>query len=49
MVPNPEYTTVMISQVGEYKKGDKVNTMISGSATGIACPRSLPASRLSPA
>jgi hypothetical protein len=35
-VPTPEYTTVMISQgVGEYKKGDKVNAMISGSATGI--------------
>ena len=36
LVPTPDFTTVMISQgVGEYKKGDKVNTMISGSATGI--------------
>ena len=36
LVATPEFTTVMISQgVGEYKKGDKVNTMISGSATGI--------------
>ncbi len=36
MVPTPDYTTVMISQgVVEYKKGDKVNAMISGSATGI--------------
>ena len=35
-VPTPDFTTVMISQgVGEYKKGDKVNAMISGSATGI--------------
>src|SRR5215470_12022667 len=36
MVPNPEFTTVMISQgVGEYKKGDKVAMMYSGSAPGI--------------
>src|ERR1700681_3905765 len=36
MVPNPEFTPVMISQgVGEYKKGDKVNAMFSGSAPGI--------------
>jgi hypothetical protein len=36
LVPTPDFTTVMISQgVGEYKKGDKVNAMISGSATGI--------------
>src|ERR1700680_2641000 len=35
LVPTPEFTTVMISQgVGEYKKGDKVNAMISGSAAG---------------
>jgi hypothetical protein len=35
-VPTASYTTVMISQgVGEYKKGDKVNAMISGSAAGI--------------
>jgi hypothetical protein len=35
-IPNPEFTTVMISQgVGEYKKGDKINAMISGSASGI--------------
>jgi hypothetical protein len=44
MVPNPEFTTVMISQgVGEYKKGDKVNTMISGSATGIGLVYKKPA------
>jgi hypothetical protein len=36
MIPTADYTTVMISQgVGEYKKGDKVNAMISGSAAGI--------------
>jgi hypothetical protein len=36
LVAAPEFTTVMISQgVGEYKKGDKVNAMISGSAAGI--------------
>jgi hypothetical protein len=36
MVPTPEFTTVMISQgVGEFKKGDKVNAMYSGSAPGI--------------
>src|SRR5262249_53486383 len=36
LVPTPEFTTVMISQgVGEYKKGDKVNAMISGSGPGI--------------
>ena len=35
-VPTPDFTTVMISQgVGEYKKGDKINAMISGSAPGI--------------
>src|SRR5258708_36926819 len=44
MVPNPEYTTVMISQgVGEYKKGDKVNAMISGSAAGIGVVYKKPA------
>jgi hypothetical protein len=36
IVPNPEFTAVMISQgVGEYKKGDKVSMMYSGSAPGI--------------
>ena len=36
LVPTPDFTTVMISQgVGEYKKGDKINAMISGSAAGI--------------
>src|ERR1700730_18156844 len=36
MVPTPDFTTVMISQgVGEYKKGDKINAMYSGSAPGI--------------
>ena len=36
MVPTPDFTTVMISQgVGEYKKGDKINAMFSGSAPGI--------------
>jgi hypothetical protein len=35
-VPNPEFTAVMISQgVGEFKKGDKVSMMYSGSAPGI--------------
>jgi len=35
-VPTADFTTVMISQgVGEYKKGDKINAMISGSAAGI--------------
>src|SRR5215468_9368964 len=35
-VPTADFTTVMISQgVGEYKRNDKVNAMISGSATGI--------------
>jgi hypothetical protein len=44
MVPNAEFTTVMISQgVGEYKKGDKVNAMISGSATGIGLVYKKPA------
>src|SRR6516165_4173032 len=43
-IPNPEFTTVMISQgVGEYKKGDKVNAMISGSATGIGLVYKKPA------
>ena len=36
MVPTPDFTTVMISQgVGEYKKGDTIQGMISGSAPGI--------------
>ena len=44
MVPNADFTTVMISQgVGEYKKGDKVNTMISGSAPGIGLVYKKPA------
>ena len=44
MVPNAEFTTVMISQgVGEYKKGDKVNAMISGSAAGIGLVYKKPA------
>jgi len=44
MVPTPDYTTVMISQgVGEYKKGDKVNAMISGSAPGIGLVYKKPA------
>src|ERR1700694_4777722 len=35
-VPNPEFTTVMISQgVGEYKKGDRINARYSASAPGI--------------
>ena len=43
-VPNPEFTTVMISQgVGEYKKGDKVNAMYSGSAPGIGLVYKKPA------
>jgi hypothetical protein len=43
-VPTAEYTTVMISQgVGEYKKGDKVNAMISGSAGGIGLVYKKPA------
>ncbi len=44
MVPNADFTTVMISQgVGEYKKGDKVNAMISGSAKGIGLVYKKPA------
>src|ERR1700680_1100611 len=44
LVPTPEFTTVMISQgVGEYKKGDKVNAMISGSAPGIGLVYKKPA------
>jgi hypothetical protein len=43
-VPTADFTTVMISQgVGEYKKGDKVNAMISGSATGIGLVYKKPA------
>lgn len=43
-IPTADYTTVMISQgVGEYKKGDKVNAMISGSATGIGLVYKKPA------
>ena len=43
-VPTASYTTVMISQgVGEYKKGDKVNAMISGSAAGIGLVYKKPA------
>jgi hypothetical protein len=44
LIPTPEFTTVMISQgVGEYKKGDKVSTMISGSAAGIGLVYKKPA------
>jgi hypothetical protein len=44
MVPDKDYTTVMISQgVGEYKKGDKVNAMISGSSAGIGLVYKKPA------
>jgi hypothetical protein len=44
MVPTPDFTTVMISQgVGEYKKGDKVNAMFSGSAPGIGLVYKKPA------
>ena len=44
MVPTPDFTTVMISQgVGEYKKGDKVNGMFSGSAPGIGLVYKKPA------
>ena len=44
MVPTPDFTTVMISQgVGEYKKGDKVNAMYSGSAPGIGLVYKKPA------
>jgi hypothetical protein len=44
MVADKDFTTVMISQgVGEYKKGDKVNAMISGSAPGIGLVYKKPA------
>src|ERR1700736_4761518 len=44
MVPTPDFTTVMISQgVGEFKKGDKVNAMYSGSAPGIGLVYKKPA------
>jgi hypothetical protein len=44
LVPTAEFTTVMISQgVGEYKKGDKVNAMMSGSAPGIGLVYKKPA------
>src|SRR5215471_3254328 len=44
LVPTPEFTTVMISQgVGEFKKGDKVNAMISGSGAGIGLVYKKPA------
>jgi hypothetical protein len=44
LVATPEFTTVMISQgVGEFKKGDKVNAMISGSAPGIGLVYKKPA------
>ena len=43
-VPTADFTTVMISQgVGEYKKGDKINAMISGSARGIGLVYKKPA------
>ena len=44
MVADKDFTTVMISQgVGEYKKGDKINAMISGSAAGIGLVYKKPA------
>jgi hypothetical protein len=44
MIPTPDFTTVMISQgVGEYKKGDKVSMMYSGSAAGIGLVYKKPA------
>src|SRR6202011_1580339 len=44
LVATPEFTTVMISQgVGDFKKGDKVNGMISGSAPGIGLVYKKPA------
>jgi hypothetical protein len=44
MVATPDFTTVMISQgVGEFKKGDKVNAMYSGSAPGIGLVYKKPA------
>ena len=43
-VPTADFTTVMISQgVGEYKRNDKINAMISGSATGIGLVYNKPA------
>jgi hypothetical protein len=43
-VPTADFTTVMISQgVGEYKRNDKINAMISGSATGIGLVYKKPA------
>jgi hypothetical protein len=43
-VPTAGFTAVMISQgVGEYKKGDKVNMMYSGSAPGIGLVYKKPA------
>ena len=44
MVPTADFTSVMISQgVGEYKKGDKVNAMISGSGEKIGLVYKKPA------
>ena len=44
LVPTADFTTVMISQgVGEYKRNDKINAMISGSATGIGLVYKKPA------
>jgi hypothetical protein len=44
LVPTADFTTVMISQgVGEYKKGDKINAMYSGSAPGIGLVDKKPA------
>jgi hypothetical protein len=44
LIPTPDFTTVMISQgVGEYKKGDKVSMMFSGSAPGIGLVYKKPA------
>src|ERR1700724_3158512 len=44
LVPTPEFTTVMISQGGgEYKEGEKINAMYSGSAPGIGLVYKKPA------
>src|SRR3984885_1961018 len=44
MVPTADFTTVMISQgVGEFKKGDKVEAWMSGSAPGIGLVYKKPA------
>jgi hypothetical protein len=43
-IPTPDFTVVGVSQgVGEFKKGDKVNMMMSGSAPGIGLVYKKPA------